>query len=743
MRLFQELRAHLQYKIIVPFLLLTLLVALAGSTVAFLFIAGTAQERLNNQLAAVARATSDELANMESANLQFLHEVAFAGQNTRTGAPAVATALAEGNVAGLQQALEPYFDVSTRRQGIRANRLIVFDSTGRSVVDWERPATGDGHHITHPPRDLSKLWFVAPVLAGEPDALGDKFAGLLDLSDGETTYLLTVAPVKQDEQIVGGVLIATRLDTLLNDLQASTQAAIVTVYRSDTGQAFVSTHVPREGLAALRIRPDLLQSLKDAALSEQQSRFNTVRVNGRSYQLAYAPLLVRDDVIGLLSVGLSSDYVTGPWADAQVPLMILTAVFMLGIVGLGTVVARQITRPLRDLVETAEAVTAGELDRRSNIQNTDEVGVLARSFDTMTEHLLQLYRVVRDEARQRAAIVDSITDGVVVCDPHGAVVLTNRAMRTLLGDTPPPERFTDVPLHPLDQAALAFGEAQTADLFKLGERVVRVNSAPVVADDGILLGEVFVLQDLTGEVAIDRAKTNFIATISHELRTPLTVLGGSADLLLRGLVGTISDDQRLLIEGMRKHTQNMAALLNNVITIAGIEAGSMSVDLEPVMLQRVLDEVLWSQRAAIRTKGLALDVEIPDDLPEVLADSQQLRTVVQQLLDNARRYTNEGRITVRASHDDGYVRVDVIDTGQGISADLSEHLFTRFTRGAEGINSAERGIGLGLVIAKLLIERQGGAIWLDQTSAHGSTFSFVLPCAQKDSHPDKELATAA
>src|SRR2546423_1456651 len=138
MRLVEELRSHLQYKIILPFLLLSLLVALAGSAVSFLIITGSAQERLNNQLVQVARAASDTLVNQESANLLFLREAAFAGPNVQTGAPAVADALAADNTTGLTQALDPYFRVSVQRPGVRVDRLIAFDSAGRSLLDWER-----------------------------------------------------------------------------------------------------------------------------------------------------------------------------------------------------------------------------------------------------------------------------------------------------------------------------------------------------------------------------------------------------------------------------------------------------------------------------------------------------------------------------------------------------------------------------------------------------------------------------
>ena len=188
----------------------------------------------------------------------------------------------------------------------------------------------------------------------------------------------------------------------------------------------------------------------------------------------------------------------------------------------------------------------------------------------------------------------------------------------------------------------------------------------------------------------------------------------------------------------------MTSLLNNVITIANLESGTLTMDLEPVDLGHAIDGILWPLRTAMAAKGLELHINLPGDLPGVLADEQQLRMVLHQLLDNARRYTDAGAVTLSAECDGRMVRVDVSDTGRGISQDFCQQLFTRFARGSEGINSAERGIGLGLAIARELIERQGGKIWLADTSAHGSTFSFVLPCVHADPvSRDKELATAA
>jgi signal transduction histidine kinase len=724
-------------------------VALAGSTVAFLFISGTAQERLNNQLAQITRNINDRLSKQESDNLVFLREIAFAQANPQANAPAVPDALAQGDAEGLARALDPYFRLSSQRVSDRVDRMIAFDAKQRSIIDWERPQAqaSDGDRVIHPGRSIEGLWFVPRILQGQHDELGDKFAGLLELGDGKTRYLFSVAPVVHDNRIVGGLIIATRLDTLLQELNAQSQAAMISVYQAEDGSTIASTAAPANGLAELNIRPDLVPAIRDLELAQRQAIFDVGTVNKREYQFAYAPLRVRGTVVGLLSVALARDYVTGPWLDVQWPLTILTLVLMVAIIGLGIFIARQITRPLQELVSTAQAVSAGDLGRRSQVVAKDEVGILAQSFNDMTGHLLNLYRVVRSESSQRAAIVESITDGVIVCDPVGNVLLVNRTTRQLLAledEQSPPHRFEELPLAPYESTALAFGGAPSPNLYKLGDRIVRISSAPVLGDDGIALGDVYVLQDLTSEVAVDRAKTNFIATISHELRTPLMVLGGTAELLLRNMAGPIPEDQRMLLDSMRKNAQTVTALLNNVITIAGLESGTLHLVLEPVDLERALEAIIWPIRKAMSAKGLELIIDIPERLPELLADEQHLHIIVQQLLDNARRYTASGSVTLRASCEAQMVRIDVADTGHGISAEFAEHLFTRFARGAEGINSAERGIGLGLAIARELVERQGGKIWLAQTSPYGSVFSFTLPCADSETAARQaSLATAA
>ncbi len=722
----RPLRSRIQYKIIVPFLLLTLLVALAGSTAAFLFVTGNAQERLNNQLAQTARVVADAIVRQENSNLTFLRELAFAGPNAETGAPAVADALADGDTVGLSRAVEPFVRIS-RRRGVRLDRLVLFDGRGQAVLHRERDPHSSASWIDLPSHDMSGLWFVQRILAGVSDARGDKYAGLLDAGDG-VRYLFTAVPIKQGERIVGGAIVATRLEGLLADLSAQSQSAITTVYDPANGRAFASSIEPVAGLSVLDSHPNLVERLVSAP---DYGVFDTVMVNERQYQLAFAPLVVRGDIVGALSVALASDYVIGPWSDMRSSLVGLTIVLMAAIVGLGVFIARQITRPVEELLSVAQDVTGGNLDRRSTVKSDDEIGKLASAFNTMTSHLLALYSAVRAEAGRRAAIVESITDGVIVCDAADRIELLNPAARRILDlsdDDPPPATIAEVRVEPLGAAAPHFGGARSPDLFRIGERVVRVVRAPVFDSDGETIATVVVLHDMTNDVAIDRAKTNFIATISHELRTPLTIISGNASLLARQLAGPLSEEQQMLIDGIHAQSRSMISLVNNVITIAGLDSGSLTFDIEPIALAPALRRVIWLTRKFALEKGLALDVDIPDDLPEVLADAVHLPHAIAQVLDNAVRYTSSGSVRLTARHQGGRVRIDIRDSGPGISPEQRKTLFMRFSRSEEGLNSPERGIGLGLAIASELIQRQSGVIWLEHSSSEGSTFSLTLPC---------------
>jgi signal transduction histidine kinase len=167
---------------------------------------------------------------------------------------------------------------------------------------------------------------------------------------------------------------------------------------------------------------------------------------------------------------------------------------------------------------------------------------------------------------------------------------------------------------------------------------------------------------------------------------------GNTELLLRGYLGELSSDQRDTLEVIRMRAEQMRDLVNNFVMIASIEANTLITEPEPQDVWVAIESALAPMRSAFLKKGIDIHLDLPDTLPPVHADRQQLQIVLTQLLDNARRYTMKGSVTVRARHVHDTVQIDIVDTGPGISSEEFTQLFTRFHR-VEGNNSPERGGG--------------------------------------------------
>jgi signal transduction histidine kinase/HAMP domain-containing protein len=743
-RLWRGLNSQLQYQIVAPFLLLTVVVMVAGALVVFYMLGQSLEERFASQLASVTRSANDALNNQEQANLQFLREIAFALPNPALDTPGVPEALASGDSDGLARSLTPFFEVGAEyRNGVLLDRLLAFDTSGRTVADFERI---DGETVNHGSLDLSGAWFTERVLAGQVDEYGDKYAGLIRFEDTDRLYFATVAPVRRGDDVVGGVIAAIQIDSLLSTMASRSQAAGITLY--DRSGSVISSTFGED--TAPQMSLELLNEYEASPDPAEEAVFSKVLIAGEEYQFAYVPLTIRGSTVGILAPALSRAVVTETTNSTVGPIMLLIVALSIVIIGGGVAIARFITKPIEELAQIAQEISSGGRMRSANISSNNEIGQLAASFNHMTRYLTELYGKVQAEAYQRAAIVESIADGIVVLDEVGRVQTINFATRRLMGitiDDPMPAKLSDIPLVKLFEGVPGFGIQRAHDLYTLGDYVVKVSISPVIDHLGNRGGGyVCVLQDMTAEVAVDRAKTQFIGTISHELKTPIQVIRGNADLLLRGLAGPLENEQRDFIDAIRQHVNNMTGIVNNVVVIANLDSGSLTTELEEVDLARPIGEALFTLKGVIKSKGLVLNVTIPDDLRPVLADFDQVRQITAQLLDNAHRYTKEGSISVRALDCGSHVRVEVQDTGRGIPPDMQEMIFDRFTRGdgtSEGINSAERGIGLGLAICKQLIERQGGTIGVTSVPGQGSTFFFTLRYADGTPRPEKKTPLAA
>ncbi len=351
------------------------------------------------------------------------------------------------------------------------------------------------------------------------------------------------------------------------------------------------------------------------------------------------------------------------------------------------------------------------------------------------------------------AVLTSIADGVVVNDVTGKVKMINRAAAQLLqADS---QGVVGEPVHTLFQAFSSRGrmtivEAMdrlyadpysfssnatpsgqsgiTETVIEGGRCVIQAHISPVLSEIGEFMGIVTVLRDITAEAEAERAKTEFVSNVSHELRTPLTSIKGYSDLLLSRVVGPLNDQQRHFIEIIQGSSDRLTTLINDLLDISRIESGRLQLESKPVWLESILREVVEMIHPQCDKKDLTLTLDLEPGVGPVLGDETRLTQIVTNLVSNACRYTPEGgAITLSLSRAGNAVRVDVKDTGIGIAPEDQANVFQRFHRVNDPLVQEVAGTGLGLPIARMLIEMHGGRMWLQSEMGQGSTFTFTLP----------------
>ena len=240
--------------------------------------------------------------------------------------------------------------------------------------------------------------------------------------------------------------------------------------------------------------------------------------------------------------------------------------------------------------------------------------------------------------------------------------------------------------------------------------------------------------------AADIAKSDFVSLVSHELKTPMTSIRGYTDLLLGGAVGPVNEAQVNFLGTVRSNVNRMATLVSDLADISRIEAGRLRLEFEAFDISDIVDEVSRSQGQSFKEKEQPLDLQIPDDLPQVWGDRTRIVQVLTNLVSNANKYTPQGGIiTIKAEHTtnrwdpDGapdVLCVAVKDNGIGMTPEDQEQIFTKFFRSEDQKARESPGTGLGLNITRYIVEIQGGKIWFESEYRKGTTFYFTIPIAE-------------
>jgi NtrC-family two-component system sensor histidine kinase KinB len=433
-----------------------------------------------------------------------------------------------------------------------------------------------------------------------------------------------------------------------------------------------------------------------------------------------------------------SDRLTYEFAGGLVLLLVFGAM-------LSWTLAWNIAKPLDELAEYLRSFSLKGPSVRLRDQPLAELQAVASEFNRMAERLEQFEKLNVDriiyEKSKTEAIIESLEDGIVLIDPNGAVTHINEIAAIILGlerDEALGSRFDDLdsnhPHYLRVRSALRSAVSPAAgvnpvevELHMRGrDHTYVLKPVPLREGEGDSFGTILILQDITYLRDKDRARTNLVATLSHELKTPLTSLALSAELLDRAKAG-MPPQERELIGTINEDLRRLRNLAGDLLDLARGESGTISIRAMPVDMGDLAEAVMKTFALQAERKRVRLVAGVKAVALNIRADPVKLSWVISNLIANALRYTPEGgSISLSAGEADGRVRVTVADSGPGIPPEIRDHLFERYTQGS--VNGAEPGsAGLGLAIAKEIIEAHGGRIFVESAMGEGTSFTIEVP----------------
>lgn len=401
---------------------------------------------------------------------------------------------------------------------------------------------------------------------------------------------------------------------------------------------------------------------------------------------------------------------------------------------------RRLVRPLEQLTQAAQAIAAGDLGQEVIVRNRDEIGSLAVAFNTMSRELAQRLEQLQANRRERdensdlmETVLGSMIEGVVVIDARQRILYANAAAGPLL-DLPtaraPGRSLFEAARHPRVQKVVeAVLSGNTPDRVEYEvprtNAIVALLASPLPGDPPP--GAVLVLHDVTELRRLENLRREFVSNVSHELKTPLTTIQAYTETLLDGAINDPNNNRKFL-ERIDEQAERLHKLILDLLSLARIEAAEDAYELLPIPVAKTVQLCLDEYLPVAASKGVELQAHPPPDNIVVWADEEGLLTVLNNLVDNAIKYTpSGGRVVLRWRIDGRRVVIEVEDTGLGIPKQHQARIFERFYRVDKARSRELGGTGLGLSIVKHWVQVFGGSVEVASELGRGSTFFVRLP----------------
>ena len=432
----------------------------------------------------------------------------------------------------------------------------------------------------------------------------------------------------------------------------------------------------------------------------------------------------------------------------------LSALFIAILIGL--IQTRRITKSIEEVAAFSKDVAAGNFKTRLFLKEKGELGELGKNISNMAQELSTRLKQSEDEKRKIEAILRNMSDGLILTDTKGSILLSNSAALNLFGIASNIEGKTimetlrntelmeiiDNVVQSGDGASREITISRPRELYLMAAATPFYSSHPV----GELSGVVLTFHDITRLKKLEEVRKDFVANVSHEIKTPITAIKGFAETLLEGAIDDKENALRFL-ETIKNHSERLNSLVSDLLTLSGIELGDIKIEKESINLDEVVDTVFETLKEKAHKKNLYLKKQISSELGELKADRDRLIQILLNLVDNGIKFTEKGGITIQVKSEKlkvkseekdselltlnsqlrDFVEISVEDTGIGIPKKHLQRLGERFYRVDRARSRELGGTGLGLAIVKHLVKAHGWDMEIESTEGSGTKVRLICP----------------
>ena len=452
---------------------------------------------------------------------------------------------------------------------------------------------------------------------------------------------------------------------------------------------------------------------------------------GEKMMYVAVPIIDNDKVLGIARVALPLTQVQGSVNRVIISIVVAMAITAVLVILAAWLIARMTTRPIRELTRASQKIASGEFGHRISVGTKDESGQLAHAFNEMSANLKRSVETISEDRARLTSILDNMADGVILTDIEGNIILTNKAAQRLFGirgenakAKPLIEVVREHELNDILKSCLETGREQIAQ-FDSGTSNKFLRAIAILIDQERQGGALVLVQDLTELKGLQTMRRELVGNISHEFRTPLAGIKAMVETLQGGAI----DDQTAASDFLARieaEVDRLAQLVAELTELSRIETGRVELELEPVNLNLLVEEVITQLKPQAKRQSLSLKNELAADLPIVQAHKERIRQVIVNLMHNAIKFNRPGgSVSAATKRFEDTVVIEISDTGIGIANDDLPRIFERFYKADR--SRAGQGTGMGLAIAKHIVEAHGGEIRAQSEEGKGSTFSFSLP----------------